>query len=285
MKKLTIHCWGGLGSQLYAWAMAEMVQINFPNRRVELIIHSSGVTKRFSELEFLKSDFNIKFVDDYSSTTETNRISKPYHNLIKIFVKKFLYLTNIILYCNKNHELKKIKPWTLSLRGHYSHVNLDIKIIQSMLSRICSEYQIPLLKFVKQDKALSIHYRLGDLQHLTNKTYINPNSLGDCIEKILLGEECKSVIVYSDEPKVAQLFLQDYLPKETVFANSEIWNTLLNLVSTNYFIGTNSKISLWAAIFRKSIDNHAWVYLPEQMRVAAENNLLNLEDHRNIHYY
>jgi hypothetical protein len=285
MKRLTIHCWGGLGSQLYAWAMAEKVQIIFPRRKVELVFHSSGVTKRVSELEFLGSFFNVKFVDDYISTPESNNTPKTNKNFIKNTVKKFLYMAKITLYCNSNYEFNKIKPWTLSLRGHYSHVNLDAKVIQRMLSRICSENKIPLFKSIKQDKVLSIHYRLGDLQYLASKTFINPIDLGGCIERILLSKECKFVTVYSDDQIAAQQFLSDYLPAETAFTNSEIWNTLLNLVSTNYFIGTNSKISLWAAIFRKTIDKQSWVYLPKQMKVALESNLLNLEDITNTYYY
>ena len=80
MKRLVIHCWGGLGSQLYAWAMAEMVQTKYPRRKIEIVFHSSGVTKRYSDLNFLRSVFNIKFRDDYISNSQSK---KDYFNLSK----------------------------------------------------------------------------------------------------------------------------------------------------------------------------------------------------------
>lgn len=285
MKRLVIHCWGGLGSQLYAWAMAEMVQIKYPRRKIEIVFHSSGVTKRYSDLNFLGSVFNVKFTDDYISNSQSNKAPKTVNYSTKILLKKFLYLTKITLYCNTNDEFNCIKPWTLSLRGHYSYINLDVNIVEKMLFKICKEYEMPPFKSIKQDKTLSVHYRLGDLQHLENKTYTDPNNLGGCIEKIMLSEECKSLTVYSDDEAAAQQLLHDFIPAETVFTNSGVWSTLFDLICTNYFVGTNSKISLWAVIFRKIIDNHSWVYLPKQMKAALESNLLNVVDPTNTYYY
>ena len=285
MKSLVIHCWGGLGSQLYAWAMAEMVQAKYPRRKVEIVFHSSGVTKRYSDLNFLRSEFEIKFRDDYISNSQSKKASKTANYSFKNLFKKFLHITKITLYCNNNEEFNRIKPWTLSLRGHYSYINLEVDIVKKMLLKICNEYEMPPFKSINQDKTLSVHYRLGDLQHLETKTYIDPNNLGESIEKTILSKKCKSVTIYSDDQTAAQQLLHDFIPGETVFANTDVWNTLLDLICTNYFIGTNSKISLWAAIFRKTIDHHSYVYLPKQMKVAVESNLLNVVDATNTYYY
>ncbi len=285
MKRLVIHCWGGLGSQLYAWAMAEMVQTKYPRRKIEIVFHSSGVTKRYSDLNFLRSLFNIEFRDDYISNSQSKKAPKTVNYSFKILFRKFLHFTKIILYCNTSDEINCIKPWTLSLRGHYSYIKLDVNIVEKMLFKICNEYEMSPLKSIKQDKTLSVHYRLGDLQHLENKTYIDPNNLGESIEKIMLSKECKTVTIYSDDQSAAQQLLHDFIPTETFFINTDVWNTLFNLICTNYFIGTNSKISLWAAIFRKTVDNHSYVYLPKQMKVAVETNLLNVVDTTNTYYY
>ena len=285
MKRLSVHCWGGLGSQLYAWAMAEMVQIKYPNRKIEIVFHSSGVTKRYSDLMFLESVFKVKFIDDYLFNSQSKKAHKTVNYSIKILLKKFLYFTRIILDCNNNNEFNCIKPWTLSLRGHYSYVNLEVKIVEKMLFKICNEHEMPPFNSIKQDKNLSVHYRLGDLQHIENKTYIDPDNLGRFIQKTMLSNDCKSLTVYSDDQAAAQKLLHDFIPLETVFTNSDVWNTLFQLIYSNYFVGTNSKISLWAAIFRKTIDNQSWVYLPKQMKPAAESNLLNLAHPTNTIYY
>jgi hypothetical protein len=285
MRKLSVHCWGGLGSQFYAWAMAEMMVRKFPRRKIQIVFHSSGVTKRYSDLKFLSSVFNIKFTDDYISYPESNQKPSTGHYPIRIILKKFLHFTRITLYCNTNDEFNRVKPWTLSLRGHYSYINLDVNITARMLFKIYEEFGRPLVKSIKQDNSLSVHYRLGDLKHLENKTYVDANDLGRCIEKIISSKECKTVTVHSDDQVTAKQLLHGFLPSETAFIDSDVWNTLFDLIETNYFIGTNSKISLWAAIFRKELDDHSWVYLPKQMKVAAEGNLLNLVDSKNTYYY
>lgn len=285
MRKLVIHCWGGLGSQLYAWAMAEMITRKFPRRKLQIVFHSSGVTKRYSDLMFLSSSFDIKFIDDFISYAKSKRdFSNGHYSLIRKLTR-ILNVSRIVLNCNTNDEFNKIKPWTLSLRGHYSYINLDPAIIEYMLSHICIQFRIPSFKSIKQDSSLFVHYRLGDLKHLENKTYIDSDVLGNCIQRTILVKKCKFVTLYSDDKFFAKQLLKDYLPAETTIMDCDVWNTLLNLVGANYFIGTNSKISLWAVIFRKAIDKHSWISLPEQMKINAEANLHNFIGVTNNHYY
>ncbi len=56
---LRVHCWGGLGSQLFALAHAYELHKKFPNRKILLLMHTSGVSERFSELDFL-GDFEFE---------------------------------------------------------------------------------------------------------------------------------------------------------------------------------------------------------------------------------
>ena len=62
LKSLTlrVHCWGGLGSQLFALAHAYELRKKFPKRKIMLFLHTSGVSERFSELDFfIGSNFKI----------------------------------------------------------------------------------------------------------------------------------------------------------------------------------------------------------------------------------
>ena len=47
---IKIHIWGGLGSQLYALALKIDLQKKFKTRKVVLVFHNSGVTRRDAEL-------------------------------------------------------------------------------------------------------------------------------------------------------------------------------------------------------------------------------------------
>ena len=62
-----IHCWGGLGSQLFAWILMAETKEKFKHRRVKLVMHESGITLRKSEIssfqeEFFDSDDSNNFV-------------------------------------------------------------------------------------------------------------------------------------------------------------------------------------------------------------------------------
>ena len=50
---LKIHCSGGLGSQHQALSFYVMVQSKYPNRNLQLILHTSGITERRSEIDFV----------------------------------------------------------------------------------------------------------------------------------------------------------------------------------------------------------------------------------------
>ena len=69
--KLRIHCWGGLGSQLYAVALIYDLLKRFPKRKITLYLHTSGATRRHSEIEGIADIFEIKQVDDFKTSDES----------------------------------------------------------------------------------------------------------------------------------------------------------------------------------------------------------------------
>ena len=44
-------------------------------------------------------------------------------------------------------------------------------------------------------------------------------------------KKCKSVTIHSDDQTAAQQLLHDFIPGETIFANTNVWNTLFDLIS------------------------------------------------------
>jgi hypothetical protein len=124
------------------------------------------------------------------------------------------------------------------------------------------------LRFDKLKSAqdtLGIHYRLGDLLNLDDKTYVHPDTLGKFIVNNVKNYHQKDISVYSDDIAVAKDYLGRYLPQNVQFIDKEIWDTLTELTNQDLFIGTNSKISLWVALFRKSQDPNSYVALPRTM--------------------
>ena len=95
LKSLTlrVHCWGGLGSQLFALAHAYELRRKFPNRKILLLLHTSGETERYSELGFLgNSEFKIQQVKDFkkssfSQSAQLHRVQRI-QNQINLIAKK-----------------------------------------------------------------------------------------------------------------------------------------------------------------------------------------------------
>ena len=62
---LRVHSWGGFGSQLFTAYIILKVQNRYPGRRIKVVVHTSGVTRRFSEFNFEQLGTKVIQVEDY----------------------------------------------------------------------------------------------------------------------------------------------------------------------------------------------------------------------------
>ena len=90
LPNLRIHSWGGLGSQLFAAHIVLRLKQQYPGRRVRVIVHTSGVTKRYTELNFTRLGIKIIEIDDFlkpklQTTLQVRRRFK-YIKLLKAFL-------------------------------------------------------------------------------------------------------------------------------------------------------------------------------------------------------
>ena len=248
--RLRVHSWGGLGSQLYVLALVYDLRKRYPKKKIQLVHHTSGVTRRLFELDsILDSKISLKLIDDYKSDEGINhakntRIIK--HLLIKI-IKKTLEKLYIFINFDQNQDINKIKPWTTIVRGHYSK-----RLISDDFLSYCVE------KFTNHNshfpsKTLVIHYRLGDLINLSNKSIIAPNYVIAKIRKIAEIEKLEQILVYSDTVSEAEKLLLPIknLSDSIQFSNESTFTVVQNSIRAKYFIGTNSKVSIWISNLRK----------------------------------
>lgn len=281
---ISIHCWGGLGSQIFTWVMAEKIARKYPHRKITLVLHSYGVTKRLSSINFLSRKYQIVSVNDFQiNVGESSSVISVRRDLRKLLLDTLLLL-RFICHANTNEEYAKIRWWTLVIRGHYSYQTIDDEIIR----QIIWDYAILSHKELGSQSAIdiSIHYRLGDLLLLSNKGYVKPVILSKEIARIAREQKRDSVNLYSDSPSEAKSMLIEFLPETQIIATElEIWDTLSELVSCRYFIGTNSKISIWVALFRKSQNIDSYISLPKTMREEIERISPKISSTPNFAYY
>jgi hypothetical protein len=244
---IKIHVWGGFGSQLFALVMAWRISSKFKCRRVRLVFHSSGVTERIRELpsEWLQ---NISFIEvrDFANTLPSK---KPSQSKIAVKIDKARFLgillfSGILARANSDKELNQLKPWVLEVRGHYA----DLQVNDIELSRLRTLMGIDLEG--TEINCCSVHYRLGDLIHLEGKSYISPKRIQSTLDNNF--DQKLPVNIFSDSKEHEVTKLLQYLLDEkrtSYFALSPI-ETIKFCFYSREFLGTNSKISLWIAIFR-----------------------------------
>jgi len=77
---IRVHCWGGFGSQIFACVIAKRLASLFPARKIVLIFHSSGVTRRTLEIpKGFTGDFTVLTQDDFrTSNAEENSIDPKF---------------------------------------------------------------------------------------------------------------------------------------------------------------------------------------------------------------
>ena len=280
LPKIKIHTWGGLGSQLYAVALAIDIQQRSKHRHIEYISHTSGVTKRMPAIQFYSR--NVREKNDYK-VIKSGQKNNKYKKKIIILGKKFLLSTGILVNCNDTQGLAKIKPWTLSIRGYYSHREVSLISAISILKRINNEFLSG--ENSNNLEAVALHYRLGDLELLLEKSSINTNQVKSILEKVLNTAGAKEIYLYSDSILLAKSKLINSKPELNIVTRDiSPLMTIHECVHSKVFIGTNSKISIWIAILRATKNINQTSYLPleiKHMLIRDDNSFVN----KSINFY
>ena len=264
---LRVHSWGGFGSQLFTAYIILKVQNRYPGRRIKVVVHTSGVTRRFSEFNFEQLGTKVIQVEDYRNlkVQRYSRVDSFRRNFcsfrsLRQNVSQALNLLRVIQFANSDESFHSIMPWTLSLRGHYTRISLNTELIHYL-------YQILFEKIsflTHRNHQLIVHYRLGDLLHLQEKSPIKPNR----IEKLLLlgdYDNTASIVLSDSSEREFRDFVSGYTTLSSIrLENLEPLHSLWLCINSETFIGTGTKLSLWAAIFRNFINDNS-SFLPVEL--------------------
>ncbi len=250
---LKIHSWGGLGSQLYAFATAMQIQASFPKRKIVLMIHTGGVTKRDIEiLPILNNFFELERVDDYSISEIRHSQSAVFREKIFKFFNKFgralLIFSGLLSLANTEKELLKTRPWVLSIRGHYFYRPIDGKFLEFLIKQL-SDYR----ELGGSEKyRVAIHYRMGDLLKLKQKSFVPVVKIVEVIKKVAEFKPDVELLVYSDSPNEAKTMLKNAgVTQEISLIRASTIQVLGQCLDVDFFIGTSSKVSLWIVNMRR----------------------------------
>lgn len=252
MPPLKIHVWGGLGSQLFAIALAADLRLKYPKRKIKIVLHTGGVTYRVPEVVELFPEWDYEYVSDFEVSLhgplkiQINRFSSIRHRLADL-TKKFAIATRVLANCNDDFQYSQIRFWTLACRGHYSHR----LIAGSFYDMLANALQVPgdndLNGFIH---SIGIHYRLGDLLTLEQKSPVPIESILSECERVMKARDLNSLVIFSDSPEIARRAFNVLRYSNITISNFNTLGVISSAIFSNYFLGTSSKVSFWVAAIR-----------------------------------
>jgi hypothetical protein len=269
---LKVHCWGGLGSQLFAVILYFELCEKFPRKRILLCLHEGGVTQRRSEILGIFKDISTQEIKDYTKPL-SNSIGTNFEtrSVLRSQLKKLLVGSKILLTLDESANIDSIKPWTMSIRGHYSYRKLDQESIDLLLSRLTTLGAGRFRGINASEISVGLHYRLGDLLELSTKKPLELGRLTKVLAEILESKTAKTLTVFSDSPAKAIALLASELPGANLATEDlPTWETIGALSKSLVFVGTFSKVSLWVVIFRYFSSDATPSYMPVEARQNLE---------------
>jgi len=240
-----------------------------------LIAHTNGVTFRDFELLKVASNLRIRIVNDFSSNHQSKK-PQNHRKTRKITLKKLLrkiaLFSGFLSESNTTIEYIKIQPWVLTIRGHYSGREISYSNICAMQERSFLGTITLFPRKIEITKTLGVHYRLGDLLGLMEKSYIPSYRIIDCINSQIIESSNINCYVLSDSPdKALELLMPLNRKFQLIDASRGSLETIHYLMACNHFLGTNSKIGLWVTILRVHILNNSENYLPIELADSLNN--------------
>ncbi len=289
MYRLGIHSWGGLGSQLYAVALASEVETRFPSRRICIFVHSSGVTYRSNELIELNPGIELVNIDDFKGYGHREALGK--RNLFSGWAKnrrelagKILSRFGIVGFVEKTVDISQLKPWVRDIRGHYSTLNFR-EVSLERVSVLLRTHGGNVITNLEEQSFHVIHYRLGDLLTHADKPHIELDRIRSSIQKSAVDVDRLPILLFSDSPKEAFDRISTFMnPEKLVVMESKASEALSYISKSKVFIGTNSKISVWGSILKCLEQNTVEIYIPLEIKHHLQ-CLLNLPKIDDLNYY
>lgn len=268
---IKVHSWGGFGSQLFTAHLVLRIKRRFPHRRVNVTIHTSGVTRRNSEFNFEAIGINSSEINDFEKKEKEKIVSASSHrtrvclDLSRKVLKFFMMKLHLLEDCNTEESFTSIRLWTFFIRGHYTKLQLESDSVEDIFKALFSDLHLD----PPESGLLVIHYRLGDLLTLRDKSPVAPERIESLVKNIQLNITSRLVLTDSDS-RAYQDFVSGFetlvsLPVENLDPIETVWRCL----SSYFFVGTTTKLSIWVEIFRESLSRSPG-YLPLELEWARD---------------
>jgi hypothetical protein len=172
-------------------------------------------------------------------------------------------LSRVLISDVEGGTISRLKFWTLEIRSSYTRQSISLETLR----KICVLLGLnPNLTNQISDQGI-VHQRLGDLLDLRSKHFLP----AERIEAILdLDENSnKQFVILTESPAEASSLFKSEILSRLSFCHLSTLETISKSLQVSTFIGSNSKISLWIALFRTMNEetlNSSKTYLPLELQ-------------------
>ena len=254
---LELHCWGGLGSQLYAISYLLELKSQKLDRDIVLVFHTDGVTLRRCEVRDILATSTIPFreVDDFGL------------GFLSILIRKifnfFALITGVSIREPSNRDIGR-RGRLSEVRGHYSSRVHSIENVGTLAELLTLAPDSS--KSVKG--SVQLHMRIGDLEFLDTKAPLSIERIVKAIEILPNDISSQNFVVHSDSPEKAIIELSKFYPYfKFESGSSSALDVILQQRYSSVFIATPSKISEWAICLRLYRDAYKATFAPREMQL------------------
>ena len=258
------------------------------------MFHTSGVTERQLEIEPLLSkmslDYDNKF--DFVGHKHIEEISSIKKRLIKRLSNSIIYFLQALSIVVRSNHQTEVKRWTMQIRGHYAYRKISKKTMEIIAEALGLDANISISDL--SSSRITVHYRLGDLLSLSEKSEIEFDRLFSAIQAELKRNHLiTQLLILTDSLEACRARFKSMslelegLGIDTSIVSESSVNTIMSGVNAKCFIGTNSKISFWIVYFRSMLIPFAeenTSYIPIE-NINSINDVIEIENTRHQFLY
>lgn len=277
---------GGLGNQMFEYAMARALQIEYPGAKLILDISKThrpfalGIFELINHVETIKDCRYFKYHIEESRFLRI--ITKYFPRLTcNFFQKKGVFFWNHLSYM----KIPKIEN-DIFINGYWQSVKyfdlykMDILKDFEFMMPIAEKNEF-LMKEIINSESVCVHVRLGDYCYQGNEDYqvCKPEYYLKCIEELKNELKKACFFVFSDEiEKAKEFFKTCSAPIIYVEADNAPHEDLQLMSLCKHFVISNSTFSWWAQYL--SQNPNKIVYAPDKWMQSGRNGDIYLASWR-----
>ena len=256
---INVHAWGGLAGQLSALATAIWIKRNL-EREPRYVFHEGGVTRRSFAVQPLLQGIPLKvlkehyeFEEDGAAFHSPTLRARLYSRMRRVSTEWGVRVGTVIVRDDLDEQaLRGLSRRVRSVIGYPSDWSIMLFARKDLSERLDFAGLPNFLLGGASQSSIAIHWRIGDylLSEGARSTHglVSPHDL-----KAALAQFPRDLPVhlYSDSPSIAlnrMSMIPDLARRVSLMREDNIWRALHGMSRSRYFVGTNSGVSMWAAM-------------------------------------